>query len=81
MSLLTMILHQMNCSNPTILLLVFTILAQQEEIARLKKQKTNQRQADLEKIKGEAKDILSGMKGKNTCIKHIMSQVFFSNHL
>lgn len=38
--------------NPVFLLLAFQILAQQDEIARLKKQEKKQIEADLERIKG-----------------------------
>ncbi len=47
-----MVLYPLNLSNPAFLSLVFQILAQQDEIARLKKQEERQTQAELEKIKG-----------------------------
>lgn len=48
-----LILYPLNLSNPTFLALVFKILAQQDEIARLKKQEESQTQAELKRIKGE----------------------------
>lgn len=45
-------LYPVNRSDQVFLPLVFQILAQQDEIARLKKQAESQNQAELEKIKG-----------------------------
>ena len=52
LSLLVMVLYPVNISNPTFLLLVLHLLAQQDEIARLKKQEEHEKKALSEKIKG-----------------------------
>lgn len=46
------IIAGLNWSDPAFFLLVFKILAQQDEITRLKKQEESQSKAELEKIKG-----------------------------